>query len=339
MGFTVQQKVQCCYWLAEFKFPVTVQRKFRQEYGQDPPERHSIVAWHKHLLEMGSVLRRKGSGNWAVAPDRVEAIQEAFRCSPHKSIRCVSRELHIPRSTIHNVVHKRLRLTAYKIQLVQKLRENDKPVHHTFALKMLSRLDDDNAFMKRTVFSDEATFHVSSKMNRHKCRIWGSENPHKVMEHKHDTPKLNVWCALTSDSVTGPFFFEEATVTGASYLNMLQNYAITQIPQGYFFQQDGAPPRCANTVKAFLDQQFPGKWIGRRGPIAWPPRSPDLTPLDFFLWGYIKDLVYQTKVQDVAELRRRITAACETVTPVMLQEVEYHLNIFWATKGAHMEIY
>jgi hypothetical protein len=55
-------------------------------------------------------------------------------------------------------------------------------------------------------------------------------------------------------------------------------------------------------------------WIGRRGPIAWPPRSPDLTLLDFFLWGYIKDLVYQTKVQDVAELRRRITAACETVT-------------------------
>jgi hypothetical protein len=102
---------------------------------------------------------------------------------------------------------------------------------------MLSRLDD--AFMKHVVFSDEATFHVS-----------GSENPHE----EHDTPKLNVWCALTSDSVIGPFFFKEATVTGASYLNMLQNYAITRIPQGYFFQQDGAPPHNVNTVKAFLDQ-------------------------------------------------------------------------------------
>jgi hypothetical protein len=163
------------------------------------------------------------------------------------------------------------------------------------------------------------------------------------MGHERGTPKLNVWCSLTSDSVIGPFFFEEATVTGALYLNMLQNYAVTRIPQGYFFQQDGAPPQYASTVKAFLNQQFPGKWIGRRGPIAWPPRSPDLTPLDFFLWGYIKDFVYKTKVQDVTKLRRRITAACEPVTPVILQntwqEVKYRLDICRATKGAHVEIY
>jgi hypothetical protein len=57
----------------------------------------------------------------------------------------------------------------------------------------------------------------------------------------------------------------------------------------------------------------------------------DLTPLDFFLWGYIKDLLYQMMVQDVGELHCHISAACETVTPVMLQntgqEVEYHLKI------------
>uniref|UniRef100_A0AAX7UMF9 Uncharacterized protein n=1 Tax=Astatotilapia calliptera TaxID=8154 RepID=A0AAX7UMF9_ASTCA len=50
-----------------------------------------------------------------------------------------------------------------------------------------------------------------------------------------------------------------------------------------FFQQDGAPPHYGCQVRAFLDEQFPGKWIGRRGPVEWPPRSPDLTPLDFYL--------------------------------------------------------
>jgi hypothetical protein len=178
MGFTVQQKVQCCYWLAEFKFPVTVQRKFRQEYGQYPPEQHSIVTWHKQLLETGSVLRRKGSSNRAVAPDRVEAIQEAFQCSLRKSIRRASHDLHIPWFTVHDVVHKILRLRAYKIQLVQKLRENDKPVCHTFALEMSSWLDGDNEFMKHIFFSDEATFHMSGTVNRHNCRIWWSENTH-----------------------------------------------------------------------------------------------------------------------------------------------------------------
>jgi hypothetical protein len=59
--------------------------------------------------------------------------------------------------------------------------------------------------------------------------------------------------------------------------------------------------------------------LGEGIPIAWPPRSPDLTPLDFFLLEYIKALVYETKVQDVNALHRQVTAACETVTPMMLQ--------------------
>jgi hypothetical protein len=57
----------------------------------------------------------------------------------------------------------------------------------------------------------------------------------------------------------------------------------------------------------------------------------------------MKDLVYQTKVQDVAKLRRRKTSACETVTPVTLyntwREVEYRLDIYRATKGTQVEIY
>nr|CAI5847363.1 unnamed protein product [Callosobruchus analis] len=46
-------------------------------------------------------------------------------------------------------------------------------------------------------------------------------------------------------------------------------------------------------VRAYLDQNLSGQWIGRRGPIEFPPRSPDLTPLDFFLWGTVKDEVYK----------------------------------------------
>jgi hypothetical protein len=99
----------------------------------------------------------------------------------------------------------------------------------------------------------------------------------------------------------------------------------------------------AKSVKTFLDQQFPGKWIGRGGPIAWPPRSQELTPLDFFLWGNIKELVHRAKVQDVGQLRRWITAVCEPVTPMKLQntlrEAEYCSDICWATEGAHVGIY
>ncbi|KAJ4434368.1 hypothetical protein ANN_22927 [Periplaneta americana] len=90
-------------------------------------------------------------------------------------------------------------------------------------------------------------------------------------------------------------------------------------------------------VQGFEEKEKSQTWIGRGGPTAWPPRSPDLTPLDFFsFWGYIKDIVYKTVVADLEDLLRRIVAACATVTPEMLrntwQELEYCLDICRATR-------
>ncbi|KAJ4447807.1 hypothetical protein ANN_09815 [Periplaneta americana] len=261
----------------------------------------------------------------------------SFPTEPCKSVRRASRELAIPKSTIHDVLHKRLRLHAYKIQLVQKLKPNDLPARYDFASDMLLKIDIENGYLQKVVFSDESTFHVCGIVNRHNCRIWGSENPHVVRELERDSPKINVWCGLTHETVIGPFFFcVENTINGNVYLDMLQHYAIPQIPQGYVFQQNRAPPHYALHVTDHLNECFPQRWIGRGGPTAWPPRSPDLTPLDFFFWGYIKDIVYKTVVADLEDLRRRIVAACATVTPEMLQnawqELEYRLDICRATR-------
>ena len=68
------------------------------------------------------------------------------------------------------------------------------------------------------------------------------------------------------------------------------------------YQQDGAPPHWRMDVRDSLNATFPNRWIGRDGPNCWPPRSPDLTPLDFFLWGYVKDRVFATPVNDIGEL-------------------------------------
>jgi hypothetical protein len=55
------------------------------------------------------------------------------------------------------------------------------------------------------------------------------------------------------------------------------------------------------------------RWLGRGGPVAWPQRSPDLTPLDYYLWGHMKMLVYETKVDTPEALRDRIFTAAEHV--------------------------
>jgi hypothetical protein len=70
-----------------------------------------------------------------------------------------------------------------------------------------------------------------------------------------------------------------------------------------FYLQDGAPPHYRRHVRAYLDDTLPGRQIGRRGAIEYPPRSPDLTPLDFYLWGTLKDEVYRQRPATLNALR------------------------------------
>lgn len=72
------------------------------------------------------------------------------------------------------------------------------------------------------------------------------------------------------------------------------------------FQHDGAPVHFTRDVINHLNNRFPQRWIGRGGFQNWPPRSPDLTPLDYCLWGWLKSLVYKTKVNTREALVARI---------------------------------
>jgi hypothetical protein len=152
------------------------------------------------------------------------------------------------------------------------------------------------------VFSDEASFHLSGKVNRHNVRIWGTENPRATVQHIRDSLNVNVFCAISSRKVYGLFFFTEKSVNGFVYLDMLQLWLLPHLQEdsdNSILQQDGAPPHFHLEVRRHLNTTLPQRWIGRTfrcnensALIPWPPRSPDLTPCDFFLWSYVKDKDY-----------------------------------------------
>ncbi|XP_003246904.1 uncharacterized protein LOC100570164 [Acyrthosiphon pisum] len=77
-----------------------------------------------------------------------------------------------------------------------------------------------------------------------------------------------------------------------------------------FFQQDGAPAHNAIVVQEYLQSTFGNRWMRTYGAVAWPPRSPDLTPLDFFLWGHLKNVVYSIPPSNVQDLKNKIVNAC-----------------------------
>ena len=93
--------------------------------------------------------------------------------------------------------------------------------------------------------------------------------------------KENVWCGVTSEKVYGPFFFEEETVRGVSYLDMIKQYVVHQLQQDgildtIIYQQDVAPPHWAIIAREQLNHILNDLWCDRDGPIPWPPNSPTI---------------------------------------------------------------
>ena len=77
--------------------------------------------------------------------------------------------------------------------------------------------------------------------------------------------------------------------------------------------------------------------------LRWPARSPDLTPCDFFLWGFLKSKVYATRPRDIPDLKQRIVSAFSEVTVDMrhntIQEYRDRLNQVIETDGHHVEVH
>ncbi|GFW65087.1 putative transposable element [Trichonephila clavipes] len=106
---------------------------------------------------------------------------------------------------------------------------------------------------------------------------------------------------------------------------MITNFFIPELNnhgvQELWFQQDGATCHTARATVDLLKDTFGDRLISRFGPVNWPPRSCDLTPLDYFLWGYVKSLVYADKPQTLDHLEDNIRRVIADIRPHMLEKV------------------
>ncbi|GFU84881.1 uncharacterized protein TNCV_2128221 [Trichonephila clavipes] len=115
------------------------------------------------------------------------------------------------------------------------------------------------------------------------------------------------------------------TVNGDRYRAMITNFFIPELNnhdvQELWFQQDGATCHTARATIDLLKDTFGDRLFSRFGPVNWPPRSCDLTPLDYFLWGYVKSLVYADKPQTLNHLEDNIHRVIADIRPQMLEKV------------------
>lgn len=251
--------------------------------------------------------------------DLEEEILEIIGEDPAISTRQIAHRV----NTCHSKVWSTLRenqLHPYHVQRVQSLIPPDYPRRVRFSEWLLEQTMNHENFINQILITDETTFTRNGTMNFRNTHVWAFENPHAIrrtnFQHKFS---INIWAGIVNGILIGPFILPDR-MDGMQYLNFLQNdlpELLEEVPlnirQNMWFLHDGAPPHYRLEVRNYLNYAFPHRWIGRNGPIAWPPRSPDLNACDFYLWGHMKQLVYTSEIHTVEELRDRIFNAANQI--------------------------
>lgn len=308
---------------------ITTQRAFRIRFKlgrHDPvPDRKTIQVWLSNFRATGSALKRKSSGRplTATTPDNVARVSASIQQSPRRSALKHAAALELSDRSVRRILHTHLHMHPYEMMITQELSARDFETRRAVCEDILQNIPVGAVLIS----SDEAHFHLSGTVNKQNFRYWATENPQEIHQRPLHSPYVTVWCAVAEFGVLGPYFFEEngqkVTVTADRYCHMIETFLrpnlnqFTRNHEEVWFQQDGATAHTARRSLTILRELFPGHLLSLRGDVTWPPRSPDLSPCDFFLWGHLKAQVYTHRPTSLEALKEAITQEVAAITPQM----------------------
>jgi hypothetical protein len=306
---------------------------------------------HQRLSETGS-LKSSEHSNAGIArlcrtAELEELVLNEISDHPEKSTRELSLQFNVSQTSIWRILHE-YQLHPYHIQQVHTLLPQDYAPRVAFCRWFLEKCVDPN-FLTTILFTDEAHFTRTAIVNFHNKHIWADMNPHAIKPNRPQHQfSVNVWAGIFADDLF--VFMLPPRLNGMVYLNFLREElpdllddVPLQLRQNMWFMHDGAPAHYSVAVREHLNESFPNQWIGRGGPVPWPARSPDLNPLDFYLWGHLKTLVYSSPIDTIEELCLKISNGIETIkqTPGVFERVRNsmrrRLNACILNNGGHFE--
>lgn len=360
-NWEVQHRIFCVknyYKCGSYK---KISEQFHTIFEMDrAPPKSVIQDWVNKFEKFGSVLnlntktpdRSSHSGRPRTRTQEViDKVRESVEQSPKRSLRRRSQALNLSVETCRRVIVDDLKQYPYRIQTKQKLTVADKTKRKAMAEKMLDKMEVNPKFLGFLWTSDEAHFHLEGKVNSKNNVFWGSQKPTEVAQKPLHSAKCTVWAAISERGIIGPFFFEEhgsqVTVTKERYIEVLKDFwkelesLYPSWMKHFWFQQDGASPHTSHLSQDWLKQHFGKRVVSLKTDFEWAPHSPDLSPPDFFLWGYLKDKVYANKPRTISELkvniREEIRAIPRSVCKSVMLNFAMRLKKCVDLNGGHLE--
>ena len=229
--------------------------------------------------------------------------------NPSLSSRQIEVQSGISRRRALNVL-KKYKFKPYSVLKQHHLQPIDYQRRIDFCSWYCQKMQHDVLFYRNVIWTDEAHISSAGIFNRHNEHYWSDVNPHHAVNVRNQGRfGFNVWCALLGSRILNYCIFE-GNLNSQRYHQIINNHIVEEyldtLPlyarRKLYFQMDGAPSHNARQTSELLNAYFGNNWIGNNGPVRWPPRSPDLTPLDFFLWGHLKDKLYKNTNNSINEL-------------------------------------
>lgn len=222
----------------------------------------------------------------------VQQVQGIINENPSKSMRAIANQLLVSESTIRRVVHEDIRYKSYVMRRGQFMSDKNRENRVIRSKRLLNKLKHPEEPNMLWFFSDEKNFDQDQKVNRRNDR-WLCSNPTEVptvMHTKFPSSVMVLGVVSNEGHVMPPHFFPQGLrVNAAAYIETLDTVVkpwIEGVARGrpYVFQQDSAPSHTAGTTQEWLAENFHDHVT----PNIWPPSSPDLNPLDYYVWGVVE---------------------------------------------------
>ena len=316
-----------CFILSNRNCYVAERMYLNQYPERRQPNRRTFSKLVSNLKEYAAFKKPVLSRQKPCNEEKVINVLLAVTENPGISTRKIEQNIGVAKSTAQFILNKH-KFHPYKYRICQGLRPGDAERRRTFCEWYTRKCQEFEDFPYQIIWSDESRVTKNGIFNRRNHHYWATENPRLVKEARHqDRFGFNMWVGIVGRRIIGPFFYNY-NLNSEHYLNLLQNNleeALDNLPlaetRNHWFQQDGAPAHNGRAVTDYLSARFPEKLISTYSETPWPARSPDITPLDFFLWGYVENYVYKSNFETEDELRRLVLEAFQTITPVMLTNV------------------
>lgn len=274
-------------------------------------KRDFIYRTIKRYKETSSLKDRKRSGRPRSIRTKnvIHRVRERIRRNPERSIRKLAADLQISNGSAHNILKMDLGLTAYKKRKVHGITETTKTKRMERVSSILAWHAGDEF-----VFSDEKLFVLQDSHNSQNDRIWSISissisEEQKNVKRFQGAASVMVWGAISKRGKLPLLFIDKGVKINARYYqtevlekNLLPNLKNMFGDAYYVFQQDGAPSHTANTVQTWCRENL----VDFLNKNEWPPSSPDLNPLDYFIWSYMLSKLNNNKIKTLDQFKRVI---------------------------------